>query len=243
MRPGHSTHRQIPASNGRDWELWSTLVGRRLTPLAPLVQPQAAVEASSPAAGVIGAPWLGHRCFRSIERRALARSCYVWPEGEWSTSGTVSPVEDEPHETTSRRQARRRRGIVQNVANQLAQIAVGWEITPDGPALPSDPASGVIDIDVVNERATVNGRPASLGMTTILARWTAGELERQRLGNGWLQAAQVTVSYSRTSGPANMESRATVGTDWGAAEAASANSQYLPLDWPPRRGRVGAGGD
>ena len=65
---------------------------------------------------------------------------------------------------------------MQNVANQLAQLAVGWEITPDGPALPADAASGVIDIDVVNERATVNGRPASLGMTTILARWTAGEL-------------------------------------------------------------------
>ena len=158
-------------------------------------------------------------------------------------SGTVSPVEDEARETTSRRHAQRRRGIVQNVANQLAQIAVGWEIKPDGPALPSDPASGVIDIDVVNESATVNGRPASLGMTTILARWTAGELKRQQLGEGWLQAAHVTVSYSRSSGPATLESHAAVGTGWGAAEATSANAQHLPLDWPPRGGHVGAGGD
>lgn len=143
-------------------------------------------------------------------------------------------VNDDAQDVLPRRHARRPRGIVQNVANQLAQMAVGWEITPDGPALPSDTDSGVITIDVMRETATVDGRAASLVMAKILARWTADELNRQQLTEGWLRSARVTVNYERSTQPGRLNSRATVDTAWGAAEAVSANTQLLPTDWPPR---------
>lgn len=46
-----------------------------------------------------------------------------------------------------------------NVASQLAQVAVVWEIARDGPSLPEDPDPGVVQIVLgdasVDQRYTV----------------------------------------------------------------------------------------
>jgi hypothetical protein len=128
----------------------------------------------------------------------------------------------------SRRAARRQRGILQDVANQLAQIAVGWEIMLSGPALPAEPDAGVIEIDVPTSSGTVNGRSTNLSIADVLRSWIREEETRKNLSTDWLRSAMVTIHYSR-SGPApNLTADVRVVSEWGEAKGHSSNSQALP---------------
>ena len=69
------------------------------------------------------------------------------------------------------RASRRLSGVAQNFANQLVQMAVGWEAMADGPTLLSEPDTGVIEIDAVMATGTVNGKPQEPFMTAYLTDW------------------------------------------------------------------------
>jgi hypothetical protein len=45
---------------------------------------------------------------------------------------------------------RGQRGIAQNFANQLAQMAVGWHVMLSGPSLIGEPDTGVMKVDAVH---------------------------------------------------------------------------------------------
>ena len=107
-------------------------------------------------------------------------------------------------------------------------MAVGWEIFVDGPALPVEPDSGVVEIDVAAATGTVNGVAASLTMAAILKRWADMEVARKQLGEDWLKRATVTIRYSRKSAPPSLTAIADVASIWGDAHGESRNSQYLP---------------
>ena len=77
---------------------------------------------------------------------------------------------------------KRTRGAVRNIANQLAQIAAGWEAQFDGPVLLGEPHTGTYVIDLVRNVATINERETDLGMKMVLTKWLDGELNR--LGQG-----------------------------------------------------------
>jgi len=62
------------------------------------------------------------------------------------------------------RVSKRMHGSMTNIANQLAQIAAGWEASHDGPVLLGEPTTGSYVIDLVRNVSTVNGREANLGM-------------------------------------------------------------------------------
>jgi len=127
-----------------------------------------------------------------------------------------------------RRFTRQERGIAQNIANQLAQMAVGWEILPDGPTLVGDGDGGVAEIDVVREVAFVNQHPAELTMTQILRRWAMGELRQHDLPRSWLSKAIIEMRYSPSAGGLfGLEAEARVETGYGAAVGTFANSQGL----------------
>jgi hypothetical protein len=128
----------------------------------------------------------------------------------------------------SRRAARRQRGILQDVANQLAQIAVGWEVTFSGPALPTEPDAGIIEIDVETSSSTVDGRSTSLSIAAALRSWILKEFARKDLSTDWLRSAIVTIHYSRSGPPPNLTASARVVSEWGEAEGHSSNSQALP---------------
>lgn len=128
----------------------------------------------------------------------------------------------------SRRAARRQRGILQDVANQLAQIAVGWEVTFSGPALPMEPDDGIIEIDVLASGSTVNGHSTDLSIAGVLRSWILKELARKDLSTDWLRSAMVTIHYSRSAPPPNLTASVRVKSEWGEAEGHSSNSQALP---------------
>jgi hypothetical protein len=139
----------------------------------------------------------------------------------------------------------RREGAIRNLANQLSQIATGWEISFDGPALVDQPNVGAIVIDVVKRTATVNGRSLDLALTTTLHGGMAAELARQRLDWKWVQDAQVTITYRRSAEPFSetkyemsstwapwsdhglFDAVANVSTADGSAEGRSHNDQPL----------------
>ena len=135
----------------------------------------------------------------------------------------------------SKQLIRRRKGYVQNVANQLAQIAVGYQIMFDGPPLLQEPDSGVIEIDVVNGTGTVNGRPTDLSMAKYLHRWMHEELIRLKASENWLEHATVVVQYDRASvsadpkvpDEADLQAEAHVISAFSEASSISRNRQQL----------------
>ena len=58
--------------------------------------------------------------------------------------------------------SRRLKGFARNFANQLVQMAVGWEVMADGPAPLNQPDIGVVEINAVSASGTVNGKPREL---------------------------------------------------------------------------------
>ncbi len=102
---------------------------------------------------------------------------------------------------------RRERGVAQDFANQLAQMAVGVEAMFLGSAMKDQPMVGVIEIDAASVSATVNGRPTKLALTDYLNHWVIAELGRKKLEPRWLRSAVVSIRYSWTPGNGNR-------TDW-----------------------------
>ncbi len=95
------------------------------------------------------------------------------------------------------RATKRLRGIAQNVANQLVQMAVGWQTMLDGPALLPEPDVGVMEIDAASGTGTINAKPADLFMATYLNEWLIAELARAGLDPSRLVSANVRVEYER----------------------------------------------
>jgi hypothetical protein len=133
------------------------------------------------------------------------------------------------------RPTRRRRGIVQNFANQLAQMAVGWQAMFDGPALVTEPAEGTIVIDAIAPSALINGHPAQSSMAVYLNHWITEELDRAKLDRHWLASANVTVTYRLAGKPVGnyddvaLEAVAEISTVDGTASSSSINSQAMLL--------------
>jgi hypothetical protein len=130
------------------------------------------------------------------------------------------------------RATRRQRGIAQNFANQLAQMAVGWHIMFNGPSLIGEPDTGVMEFDAVHASSSVNGKARDTPMASYLANWVVDELKRLKLGRTWLIAATVEARYRRSPGDAKMDRAdltavARVVCDYG--EMSSTFSNYQPL--------------
>jgi hypothetical protein len=141
---------------------------------------------------------------------------------------------------------------MRNIANQLAQIAAGWEASNDGPVLLAEPTTGSYVIDLVRNVSTVNGREANLGIATVLDRWLQGELGRLNRDRDWLSKATVEVAYKVVPSDAFMDSNqgywttqafvahlsatVSVATPDGSAEASFENAQALsgPIANPVR---------
>lgn len=134
-------------------------------------------------------------------------------------------------------------GTIRNLANQLAQIAAGWEASFDGTLLLSEPTKGNYVIDLVRNAATLNGREAKLGMEALLDKWLQGELGRLGRDRDWLSIAMVQVTYELLPSEAFMDShpgfwtslafvahlsaRVYVATPDGTAEASFTNDQAV----------------
>lgn len=132
---------------------------------------------------------------------------------------------------------------MRNIANQLAQIAAGWEASNDGPVLLQEPTTGSYVMDLVRNFSTVNGREATLGMATVLDKWLQGELGRLGRNRDWLSKATVEVVYKVVPSDAFMDSNrgywtsqafvahlsatVSVATADGDAEASFTNAQAL----------------
>src|SRR6266849_6767153 len=88
-------------------------------------------------------------------------------------------------------------GQIRNIAQQLVQIATGWEASFDGLVfLSQEKTSGHYAIDVINGVSVVNASVVELGMAHLLGKWIKGELSRLNREPGWLTEATVTVRYA-----------------------------------------------
>ena len=130
-----------------------------------------------------------------------------------------------------KRATRRERGVAQNFANQLAQMAVGMEAMFLGSALKKEPLEGLIEIDVLSMRSLVNGHPISLALSGYLHKWVIGELARKSLDRSWLMVVRVKIRYSRKTdrvdNGAYFNATAVVRSGVGVMEGAFSNSQPL----------------
>ena len=131
--------------------------------------------------------------------------------------------------------SRRQAGILQNFANQLAQMSVGWEllINQSG-SFVGQPAQGTIHIDALSGTPTLNGLGTELGMAMYMRSWLVGEIGRQRLSPDWLHSAEADIHYAirspdwiETGSTVDLESHVEVATGWGAAHAEFRNTQFL----------------
>ena len=138
---------------------------------------------------------------------------------------------------------KRTRGTIRNIANQLVQIAAGWEAGFDGPVLLREPRTGRYKIDLIENVSMVNDHRVDLGMTSILDKWLHGELARLRRGGDWIIEATLEVKYELVpsggfmdSNPgfwtsqafvARLSATAHVATSEGAAEATFKNAQAV----------------
>jgi hypothetical protein len=135
------------------------------------------------------------------------------------------------------------RGTIRNLANQLAQIAAGWEASFDGTVLLREPTKGNYVMDLVRNVSTLNGHEANLGMAALLGKWLEGELGRRGRDRDWLSMAMVEVTYELLPSDAFMDSHpgfwtslafvahlsatASVATPDGTAEASFMNDQAV----------------
>src|SRR5437879_2764962 len=135
------------------------------------------------------------------------------------------------------------RGTIRNLANQLAQIATGWEASFDGNVLLREPTKGNYVMDLVRNVSALNGHEASLGMAALLDKWLQGELGRLGRDRDWLSIAMVQVTYELLPSEAFMDSHpgfwtslafvahlsatVSVATPDGTAEASFTNDQAV----------------
>jgi hypothetical protein len=129
------------------------------------------------------------------------------------------------------RATRRLRGIVQNVANQLVQMAVGWQAMFDGPALLAEPDVGVMEIDAALGTGTINAKPADLFMAAYLNEWLTAELTRAGLKPSHVLSAAVRVEYQRQSteqkDSGHLRANSHVVFTFGEARGSFSNTQTL----------------
>jgi hypothetical protein len=85
---------------------------------------------------------------------------------------------------------------MQNIANQVAQLVVGWQIVNDGSVFDGQPPAGVIDIDITDGSATINGSRVELGIARHAHLWLLDEVERRGLSTGWCDALTVRLRYA-----------------------------------------------
>jgi len=114
---------------------------------------------------------------------------------------------------------RRQRGIAQNFANQLAQMAVGWHIMFSGPSLVGEPDTGVMEVDAVHA-------------SSYLADWVVDEIKRLQLDTPWLTEATVEVRYRRSitddrMDRADLTAIARIVCGYGAVSSTFSNHQPL----------------
>jgi len=129
------------------------------------------------------------------------------------------------------RASRRLRSIAQNVANQLVQMAVGWQAMFEGPALLAEPDAGVMEIDASSATGTINGKPADLFMATYLNEWLAAELARAGLEPSQLLSAYVRIEYERNrmedKDSGHLTANSHVVFDFGEARGGDSHDQPL----------------
>lgn len=130
----------------------------------------------------------------------------------------------------SSRASKRTRGAIQNIANQLAQIAAGWEAQFDGRLLLGEPDTGSDVMDLVRRVSTVNGREANLGMAAILDKWLEGELDRLARNRDWLGKATVEVGYELVPSDAFMGNHPSYWTSQALVANLSAKVSVATLD-------------
>lgn len=100
------------------------------------------------------------------------------------------------------RAAKRITGRIQNIANQVAQIAAGFEASFDGPVLLEDQPKGRYSIDLVKHVSEINGREVRLGMISVLGKWLDDEIVRLDRDREWLLKGSLVVDYKLVpSGP------------------------------------------
>jgi hypothetical protein len=95
--------------------------------------------------------------------------------------------------------SRRSRGELQNIANQIAQLVVGWQVVNDGAIFDGQPSSGEIVINIGDGSASINGTPVSMGIAKHAHLWLLGEVERQAWGDGWYDELIVCLKYQTAS--------------------------------------------
>jgi|SRR5438067_8049262 len=127
---------------------------------------------------------------------------------------------------------RRQRGIAQNFANQLAQMAVGWHIMFSGPSLVGEPDTGVMEVDAVHASSSVNGKTRDTPMASYLADWVVDEIKRLQLDTPWLTEATVEVRYRRSitddrMDRADLTAIARIVCGYGAVSSTFSNHQPL----------------
>ena len=124
---------------------------------------------------------------------------------------------------------RHQRGVAQDFANQLAQMAVGVEAMFIGSALEHEPLVGVIEIDAANGTALVNHGAVKLALANHLNVWVIAELGRKKLDRDWLTSASVRLQYSRQdrNDGADFTAKARVFSRFGETSGSFTSSQPL----------------
>jgi hypothetical protein len=131
------------------------------------------------------------------------------------------------------RAGRRGRGFARDVANQLAQMAVGIEAMFVGSSLANEPSVGIIEVDAVTRSASVNGRLVKRALADYLTDWVIAEVNRKKLDRTWLKSATVRIEYSQAPRKGGRTclgefvASALVVSNLGEATATFANKQLL----------------
>ncbi len=111
-------------------------------------------------------------------------------------------------------------------------MAVGWHIMFNGPAIISEPDTGVMDFDAVHGFSSVNGKPVDTPMAAYLAEWRQAELKRLQLEASWLTKAAIEVRYRRSLTADKMDRAvltAVASVECGYGQASSTFSNHQPL--------------
>jgi len=128
------------------------------------------------------------------------------------------------------RASKRLSGDIRNIANQLGQIAVGWEAAFDGPVLLAEPATGGYIMDLIQRVSVVNDRQADLGMMGILDKWLDGELARLKRDRDWFTEARVEVHYELVPSGTVMDSNPDYWTSQAYVARLSATVHVATFD-------------
>jgi hypothetical protein len=91
-----------------------------------------------------------------------------------------------------------RRGLLRDYANQLSQIAVGWQLEVGDRPLLGTTGRAVVEIDLLAGAATVNGAPANPAIQDVLAAWLAEARVRDGVPDGSVERLTVRIDVEVT---------------------------------------------